>query len=295
MLVDLVRTMTPDGVRLEGAVHVPATADKSSPADLAICLHGVGSNFYSSQLIESVAETLAARGIAALRINTRGHDSVCTVTSNNGRRWQGAAFEIVDECRQDLIGWLDWAREQGFRRVLLVGHSLGGIKALYSMAYEQFPSVVGVAAISPPRLSYAAFREGADNDKFFDSIATAERYLQERRPEALFQAKFPFPLFITASGYLDKYGPRERYNYCRFLQRIDRPLLFTFGGQELDSGSAAFVGVPEAIESLPKINAPLRLEVVHGADHNYSGQHAALGAILAGWVESLKSSEPLDS
>lgn len=288
MLVDLVRTMTPDGVKLEGALHAPGTADRFPPADLAICLHGVGSNFYSSQLIESVAETLATKGIAALRINTRGHDSVCAVNSNHGRRWQGAAFEIVDECRQDLIGWLDWARERAFRRVLFVGHSLGGVKALYSLAYEEFPSVVGVAAISPPRLSYAAFRTGADNDKFFESIATAERYMQERRPEALFQAKFPFPLFITASGYLDKYGPRERYNYCRFLQRIDRPLLFTFGGQELESGAAAFLRVPEAIQALPKISAPLRIEVVPGADHIYSGQHAFLGAILAEWLESLE-------
>ena len=288
MFVELVRTTTPDGIRLDGALHAPAEVALSPPADLAICLPGVASNFYGSQLIESLVAPLTQRGIAALRVNTRGHDSICAVTSHAGRRWQGAAFEIVDECRQDLLGWLEWARDRGYERVLLVGHSLGAIKALYGLAYEQCSTVIGVAALSSPRLSYTTFRHGFDNDKFFESIATAEQHFQERRPEALFQAKYPIPLFMTASGYLDKYGPRERYNFCRFLHRVTQPILFTYGGLELESGAAAFAGLPDVIRALPNIEAPVRIEVVPGADHIYSGQQTELGEILIEWIGSLK-------
>jgi hypothetical protein len=287
MFVELVRTTTPDGIRLDGALHAPAEVALSPPADLAICLPGVASNFYGSQLIESLVAPLTQRGIAALRVNTRGHDSICAVTSHAGRRWQGAAFEIVDECRLDLLGWLEWARERDYQRVLLVGHSLGAIKALYGLAYEPLRAVIGVAALSPPRLSYAAFGRGSDNDKFFESIATAEQHIQARRPEALFLATFPMPLFMTASGYLDKYGPHERYNFCRFLHRVSQPILFTYGSLELEPSSAAFHGLPDAIHALPNIEAPIRIEVVPGADHIYSGHQAELGRRLIGWIESL--------
>lgn len=283
MWVDLVRTTTPDAMRLDGALHT-----SSAPAqafDLAICLHGVQSNFYSSSLIEGLVQPLLDCGISVLRVNTRGHDGVTAATVADRRRWQGAAFEIVDECRHDVQGWLAWAQARGYQRVLLLGHSLGAIKCLYSAAYEELPLVTGIAAISPPRLSYAYFREGFDNDKFFESLAAAESFVQQRKPDAIFQAKFPFPLFITASGYLDKYGPRERYNFVGFLPKVRQPVLMVYGTKEL-SGSAAFSGIREAIDALSLPAERMRLVTIDGADHVYSGQYTALGGALVAWLQS---------
>lgn len=284
MLVDLVRTTASDGMRLDGALHA-ATAPAGS-VDLALCLHGVQSNFYGSSLIESLVTPLTARGVAVLRVNTRGHDGIAAATVADRRRWQGAAFEIVDECRYDVLGWLAWARQHGYERVLLVGHSLGGIKCLYAAAHEALADVVGIAAISPPRLSYAHFREGFDNDKFFESLATAESFYQSGKPDALFQAKFPFPLFITASGYLDKYGSRERYNFMKFLPKIAVPVLFVYGSKEL-SGSAAFSGIVEAIGQAISPTQRVEVRTVEGADHVYTGRHAALGEVLDRWLQSI--------
>lgn len=284
MLVDLVRTTTPDGMRLDGALHA-ATA-RAGVFDLAICLHGVQSNFYNSSLIEALVEPLTSCGLAVLRVNTRGHDGLTAATVADRRRWQGAAFEIVDECRYDVQGWLAWAAEHGYERVLLLGHSLGAIKCLYAAANEDLPLVRGIAAISPPRLSYSHFREGFDNDKFFESLATAESFFAQRKPDALFQAKFPFPLFITASGYLDKYGPRERYNLLKFLPAIRVPVLFVYGGHEL-TNSAPFSGICEAIVEAVGQGGHVRTETVADADHIYTGQHAALGGVLMAWLGSV--------
>jgi len=288
MLVDLVRTTTPDGMRLDGALH--AATSPRRDFDLAICLHGVQTNFYSSSLIEALVEPLTRTGISVLRVNTRGHDGVTAATVADRRRWQGAAFEIIDECRHDVQGWLAWAAQHGYQRVLLLGHSLGAIKCLYAAAHEDLPLVRAIAALSPPRLSYSHFREGFDNDKFFESLATAQSLVQHRTPDALFQAKFPFPLFITASGYLDKYGPRERYNFLAFLQSVRVPVLFAFGSKELTQ-SAVFSGIREAIADVDHSGDQLQVVTIDGADHIYSGKHAALGGALANWLQSFASSD----
>ena len=70
--VELVRATTEDLVRLEGALQT-AVVDSGSPQqlDAMILLHGVGSNFYGSMLMESLAGALVQMGISALRVNTR--------------------------------------------------------------------------------------------------------------------------------------------------------------------------------------------------------------------------------
>ena len=75
-------------------------------------------------------------GSAALVVNTRGHDGISSTNAPVGRRLQGAAYEIVDACCHDVAAWLAWLRERGYRRLGLLGHSLGAVKAIYSQAHR---------------------------------------------------------------------------------------------------------------------------------------------------------------
>ena len=285
MHVDLVRTGTPDGLRLDGAV-LAGDEVVSRPVDAAICLHGVGANFYTSSTVEAVAPALRKLGISVLLANTRGHDSLYTASVAMGRRRQGAAAEIVDECRLDVAGWCKFLVERGLTRILLVGHSLGAIKAVYSQSHEPNSSVVGLIAASPPRLSCQAFQNSLESAPFFDSLSTAQQLVKAGRGDELFLAKFPFPLLMSATAYVDKYGPGERYNILNFASRVPVPTLFTYGSKELESGGIAFAGLPEALQELPDKHGPLDVEVVAGADHNYTGCGESLASALGKWIES---------
>jgi pimeloyl-ACP methyl ester carboxylesterase len=285
MHADLVRTLTPDGLRLDGALL--AGDDVSlKPVDAAVCLHGVGANFYTSSTLEAVAPGLRKLGISVLLANTRGHDSLYTASVAMGRRRQGAAVEIVDECRLDVAGWCKFLAERGLSRILLVGHSLGAIKAVYSQAHEPDTSVLGLIAASPPRLSCQAFQNSLESAPFFDSLSTAQQLVKAGRGDELFLAKFPFPLLMSATAYIDKYGPGERYNILNFARRVAVPALFTYGSKELESGGIAFAGLPEALAKLPERRGPLDVEVIAGADHNYTGCGESLAAAMSKWIES---------
>src|SRR5690348_7390199 len=118
MHVELVRTVTRDGLRLDGALSFPLPLGESGlrskpgegllpSATAALLLHGVASNFYTSSTLEPLIAKLKDFGIAPLSVNTRGHDSVFAASVGNVRRRLGAAYEIVDDCRHDIAAWTE--------------------------------------------------------------------------------------------------------------------------------------------------------------------------------------------
>lgn len=289
MLVELVHTLTRDGLRLDGGLAVPdASSQQPAPPEgnvrrAALLLHGVGSNFYSSSTLQPLAEALRCGGYGVLLANTRGHDLVYAASVGNVRRRLGAAYETVADCCLDVAAWVELLAQRGFTHVTLIGHSLGAIKAVYSQAHQPQPQVQRVVAISPPRLSYAAFRAIPESSLFEQSLSEAQRLVASGQPDALFTCQFPFPLLITAAGYLDKYGPAERYNILRFAANIQCPTLFVYGGRELAEGGVAFAGMPEALMELPG-RERRQVAVIDGADHVYTGRTGPLTQTVMAWL-----------
>jgi pimeloyl-ACP methyl ester carboxylesterase len=286
MLVELVQTTTADGLRLDGALLPRRTGSPSAQQialDAVLCLHGAGSHFYGSSVFPGIAETFAVLGLAVLRVNTRGHDMVSTAASDRGPQRGGGAFEIVDDCRHDVAAWLDFLAERGLARVALVGHSLGAVKAIYAQANAPHDSARGIVAISPPRLSYRHFRNSPRDAEFFAAIKTAEEHVAAGRGETLLEVTFPLPYLITAAGYVDKYGPAERYNFLNYLDRLACPSLFAFGEVELER-NAAFLGLAEAVDKAPPGPSSREVSAIAAANHFYIGQSAALADRIAKWL-----------
>jgi hypothetical protein len=291
MLVDLVEVTAPDGVRLHGALEAPPAEAlreprTSGPIDVWLCLHGTGSNFYAASTLAGLAPKLLASGAAVLRANTRGHDLMSTGPSAQGRALQGAAFERVDEAPLDLAAWIDLLVKRGFARIGLLGHSLGAIKAIYTLARQHPPTVAALVAVSPPRLSYSHFLASHRADEFRRTFDQASELLRAGRGNELMLIRFPLPYYVSAAGFVDRYGPDEKYNILGLLPRVPCATLVTYGSSELQ-GDVAFRGMSEAIEALASAHGTLQVAVIAGADHIYTGCHDALAARIGSWLSRL--------
>ena len=294
MSVELVDVQTEDGIRLHGALQ---SASSHAP-ELVICLHGVGSNFYGSTMMNRVSDAVVCAGRDVLRVNTRGHDNVFTAHTRTGAQRLGAAYEIVDECRIDVSAWVGWAQQRGYRRVILLGHSLGAIKILYAQSLQPHPLVHALVAISPPRLSASAFRQSARSSDYLESLLTARRMLEQDRGGELIEIQFPFPMVISAASFHDKYGPQERYNILRFVEQIRCSSLYIYGGQELEHGGPAFAGLPDAIQECTatqhSADGSIETHVVPDADHLYTHTRDELCRVVGDWLQRIASPLPLD-
>ncbi len=287
MLVDLIHVTTADGHRLHGALELPTPAqDRSSspPVDAWLCIHGTGSNFYSASTLAGLTPALLAGGAAVLRANTRGHDLISAGPA--ARRLQGSAFERVNESPLDLAAWVNLLKQRGFARIALLGHSLGAVKAIFSLAAESRPDIAALVAVSPPHLSYAHFCESPRAEAFRRQFALAEEHVRAGHGDTLLYVDFPLATYVTAAGYVDRYGPGEQYNVLPLLDRVGCPTLVTYGSAEVQA-DVAFRGMPEAVQELSTAGRSLQVAVIAGADHIYTGCHDILSGRILSWLARL--------
>jgi pimeloyl-ACP methyl ester carboxylesterase len=280
--VDLVQVTTRDGVRLDGMFQA-APQPPTTPVEGWVFVHGTGGNFYGSTLFDALATRFLELGSAVLRVNTRGHDGISTAVTDRGGRRLGAAYEVVDDCRHDLAAWVAWARAHAGPRIGLLGHSLGAVKAIYALAHEPELPVAALVAVSPPRLSYSWFCSSPEGADFLTTYHTAEREVEAGRPAALLDVKLPLPFVITAAGYVEKYGPDERYNYLNHLGRVRCPTLVTLGEIET-AHNMAFRAAPDAVREVAAKHPQVALDTVAGADHFYTGVRPDLLRVIEAWL-----------
>ena len=287
MPTELVRVTTDDGCQLDGVLQHPDSATESPlPFDACLLVHGTGGNFYAHGVLETFALRAVAAGAAALRINTRGHDQVCSIPCAGKSRRGGATYENVAECRLDLAAWIALLSQRGYSRILLAGHSMGGVKSTYTLAYDPFPVVRYLAVISSPRFDHARFQADPQAARFREDFARARELVAAGQPEQLLRVTQPMPLLITAGGFVEKYGPADPYNLVRWLPRVQCPTVVVIGTRSpLDS--IAFAGLPEQISELAAEHRHISLRLVEGADTNYSGQYADPFEAVVDWACSV--------
>jgi pimeloyl-ACP methyl ester carboxylesterase len=63
---------------------------------------------------------------------------------------QGSWWERFDESPRDVAAWINFVVASGVTQVVLIGHSFGALKAVYSLAERPDPRVSGLVIASPP-------------------------------------------------------------------------------------------------------------------------------------------------
>jgi predicted alpha/beta-fold hydrolase len=118
-------------VMLSGWLREPPGA-----SELLVAVHGLGSGA-NSPVMRAAAVAAEAAGIASLRLNLRGADENPVDIHHGG---------LTD----DLHAALESQELEGYRRLYLLGYSLGGHIALRLATEEADPRLAAVAAVCAP-------------------------------------------------------------------------------------------------------------------------------------------------
>ncbi len=271
--LELCRTLTADGLQLDGLLIAPTRAADDLPVSAFLLVHGTGSNFYAPGVLETFARQAVQSGSAVLRVNTRGHDGVARIPGQHGSVPGGAAYETISDCRLDIAAWVEFLVNCGHSRIGLVGHSMGAVKAIYAQAHDHHEPVRRVVGISPPRFCHARLMSFPQSQPFREDDQRARDLVKAGRGAELLSVRQPLPMLLTAEGFLAKYGPRDDYDYFKFLPNLNCPTLIVLGTESVRT-SAAFAGVPEDLsQRIAELPAPpVTVELVEGANTAYS-QH----------------------
>jgi pimeloyl-ACP methyl ester carboxylesterase len=262
---------TADNERLHGALFMPL----ERPSDLALLfVHGVAMNFYLPPLF-TFGQDLAARGFHSFVINTRGHDWISR--AGNLTKFGGSAYENLEDCLADLDGALDYLKQRGYRRMILIGHSLGAIKSIIYQGTRQRSDVAGIVSCSAPRQFFS--ERVARQSGFRELIEKAEAMIADGKAEELIPVGVgSTPGIFTARSHVNKYG-RDDNNDCRpYAKRLGCPLLAIVGSAE----PRFFWEYAQEIVAGAGSNGTCRL--VDGASHFYNRHTAEIVEIIHLWL-----------
>lgn len=261
------RLTTEDGCLLDSLLYEPA---EDATETGFVLIHGTGSNAFAPGILETVAYELSPTS-RVLRLNTRGHDGVCSIPLNDGRsKPGGATHEVIAECPADITAAIEALQSRSCRDVVLIGHSMGGVKAIYSQAHAPHPRVRGLVCLSPPRFCHERWKQHPQADAFRATFAEAQAAVESNDPERLLRCRQPVPFLATARGFLEKYGPEDRYDIIRLLPEVPVPVRIVVGSETLKS-SPAFDTLPADVEQLRDSNGSVTLTILPGVSMSYSG------------------------
>lgn len=275
---ELVYTQSEDGLLLEGAVVRPETGALKPTA--VVWVHGLTGRFYGPMIVR-VGRELAANGYQFVTGNNRGHDFGTVLWTRAGKaRFAGGGWERFDESPRDVGAWVEFAMGLGARRVVLIGHSLGALKATYYLAERDDPRVVGLVLASP------AVRAGRLRP---DLIEQSERMVGEGRGQDLLPWGIsPVSGSLSAQTYLN----RRQTNLDLFgldtpepsVGRVRCPIYAFLGTRERWVGTEADLDlIRRHATGSPRVDT----RMFEDADHRYSGMEAEVAKAIAIWLDTL--------
>jgi pimeloyl-ACP methyl ester carboxylesterase len=264
--------ITADGQPLHGLLF---SSESSSDEPAILLVHGVGGTFYTRPYPQ-LAEVLAGHGFTVLATNTRGHDWV--TRGPDGSPSAGATFEVISDCLLDLDAGLACLAEAGFRRFVVMGHSLGAVKAVFYQGHRRRDDVAAVVCCSAPKLIYST--RLTEQPDFADNIARAQAMLAEGRGSELLSATAGSgPGLFSARTYVDKYGPAEDTDLRRVAGSLGCPLLTIAGSAEFTPN---FVPYAQELAQLARGTC----EIIEGAPHSYAGYESHIAQLVANWLHA---------
>jgi pimeloyl-ACP methyl ester carboxylesterase len=266
---------TADNERLHGLLFKPHKASELA----LIMVHGVAMNFYLPPL-PTFGQALAEAGYHCFVINTRGHDWIAR--AGNLTNFGGAAYETFEESLLDIDAAIDCMAATGYRRFVLLGHSLGCVKSLMYQGTRQRAGIVGVISCSCPKQFYSARAE--EQADFVELMAEAERMIARGEGEKFIWAQTSGSLGIfTAKTYENKYGRHEKNDVRPHAARLRCPHLAIAGGAEHRS-------FPEYAKALAEAGgSSASYRIVPESNHFYTNHEPEVVEIIADWLKQFSN------
>lgn len=151
-MLDIVYTTTSDGLEIMG-VHFGGSSDLC-----VLEVHGQCWNIIENKFSVILGYALQDAGVAYLYGHNRGYghiNDIKNVQTNEFLRF-GAQYEIFEDSWKDIDARVQFAVQQGYTKIILLGHSLGASKVV-SYVYEYMPScIVAVMLCSPADMVWLA-------------------------------------------------------------------------------------------------------------------------------------------
>ncbi len=252
-----------------------------------IWVHGWGVNFYSPTYI-SIGRAIAESGYTCIVVNTRMHD-IGNVEGYNfsGKRLRGGGYwGIASDQQKDLSAWVDFAASQGFKEVILVGHSAGWAAVRRYQAEKQDNRIIGLVCAS------GGIIPGTGSTDSVLLLQARPLLAADKGDELIKIPNRSYPAYISAATFMDDVNtPSEYGDFFGFnttnpgISKIHCPILAFYGTRGDVGDEAALDSLQSCIKKHPGIQVKVTTTMIKNAEHMYVGEERQVAETITKWAE----------
>lgn len=284
-----------DGVDLKGIIY----KSQSETQKILISTHGMATNCIKER-DEKIAQKMNELNIDFLAFNNRGHDLTNYIKKENKEKEElaGTSYEEISECYEDILGAINYAKQNNYNEIYLMGHSLGCTKTIYTYnklleenQEEILNQIKGIILLSLVDIPLAIQVYLKDN---FPAMVTYAKNMKEAGMENKLMPEESFIHPISVKTFLRYAIDNKDIDFARFsdknysyekINNIKVPLFMRWGNdRELIAQKA-----DELCNMLKeKINnESLDIGFIDGANHSYSGKEEILANEIKKFIENI--------
>ncbi len=253
---------------------------------IVIVTNGSGGSIFENAFLRTVGEELEQQGISFVYAHNSGSFLMIDFPSKEKRR-SGLTFEMFDNCIEDLQAYVDFAKAQGYKNIVLGGHSYGCNKVVYYLYKTNSKDVDKFILISPTDTEWHTESEEK-------SIEEYNKYISQKCPGQadIIPILFDDNNFFTTESYLDflgnphhknlpVYSDKKHFNQLKSI-KIDG--LFVMGQNDGFAKRNAKNHLQIILENSNK-NANNKMVVVENTGHVYREHHHELAQAIIDFVK----------
>ena len=294
-MIDIIHTWTNDNLRLMGIHFIP-----TSPDTCVLIVHGMSGSIIEDYYAEVLGKLLATKGVGCIYGHNRGfghiNDIVKRIPGSLGTTTErfGGTYERFIDSKLDINAWINSCKQLGYKKIILLGHSLGCNKVLYFLSKNSSPLITGVVLASPPDAIGLLEKPGLQPNHM-ELLEEAKRNIRAGNPRKLVSGLIWDWNSLSSQTYSDLYekgGAIDNFPLMRNpdifpeLAKITVPILLVMGEND-DVVIKSIEEDMELIQSKATGTNAFTMKIINDADHVYTDHEDKFAQIVTDWVESI--------
>jgi pimeloyl-ACP methyl ester carboxylesterase len=268
----LVKTYTEDDIELSASFLDGNRKNKTA----VILIHGFFTSFYTIGLFNFLQTRLNELGLANISVETRGSQIVSQFNTREETKIIGSTFEKLEEAHLDITAWIEYLKGRGYKRFVLLGHSLGTLKAIRYMFEGRYKDLVKKIILVGP-FDKNGYIEDYTNGKWRQYLLQAKEKINLGHGREMIPDNFD-DYQMSYQTYYSWYQPsdlNEIFDFYRsgeyefpILNKLNVPVQIIFGDQDEFVYIDKYNNLSEVKQVLQKHIKLLDLKVINDAGHN---------------------------
>lgn len=274
----------------EDGLKLPMVHFNSKEKDICVIfIHGMCQTIIDNYFTTVWGNILSESNIGFLYEHNRGHSIENDIVMKDGSfKRCGCMYEIFEDSIYDIDLAINKAKELGYKRFILMGHSYGCNKLIYYY-YKKKPDILGlILASAPDMVGLQLYRQ---ND-YEELTKEAKENIDNGEPTKILSNLIEDYMYMSSGTYYNWFNKNSNLdnlpvmnnskNWYQF-ESIDVPVLTFSGSNETDN----YLHLDLLKEKAKNCN-DFEYRYINNTDHFYNGKELEIGNIILNWIQNFK-------